>query len=179
MRTLSKVLIALVLAVAAGCGDDDDGGGGVSDAEQPFVDASVESAQQQFGLSEEDAECASEAVVHAIGVDRLEDADVTPEEFGGEADFEEMGLELDEDDGEEIVNGIEDCDIDLKALMLDSVGGDIPDEARDCVDENLDEDFVRDLLVAVFSSGEEALASPEVTEGLTDLQAACPEAFGG
>jgi len=169
-RTVVVLAVGALAMSAAACGGDDDddaGGGDVSAEAQPYVDAI--GAQFRTGdeselqLSQEQADCVAPRWVDAIGVDTFEAEGVTPEEITDESEDELPTLGLDESQGNALYDAFEDCDVDVPALLLDSIvaGGDIDDATRDCLQDALDGDLVRSLMVAVVTQGDDALSEDE------------------
>jgi hypothetical protein len=179
MRT-RVVLAALAVALGA-CGDDDDGGE-VSEEAQPYVDAFVDSAanaeEDELQLSSEQAECFGTRFVEIVGVDRLEDAGVTPDDFGDDSDMDFSELGLTEDEGGEIYDAFGECDVDIRQEFLASLGADeeLSDEDRECVADAFDEDLLRRILVTTFVEGEDALENDE--ELMSDVFAVFAECPG-
>jgi hypothetical protein len=183
------VLVVAALALALGaCGDDDDGGGGdggeVSEDAQPYVDAFVESAAEaeddELQMSPEQAECFGGRFVEIVGVDRLEEAGVTPEDVGDDSDMDFSTLDLTEDEGGEIYDAFGDCDIDIRAEFLRSLGADddIAEEDRECIAEAFDDDLLRRIMVTTFVEGEDALDTDEELQGeVLGVFAECPGAI--
>jgi hypothetical protein len=182
MRT--RVVLAALAIALVGCGDDDDSGGGdVSEEEQPYVDAFVEDAadadEEDLQISPEQAECFGARFVSIVGVDRLEEAGVTPEEFGGESDLDFSTLGLSEDEGGEIYDAFADCDVDIRAELLRSMGADdMAEEDRECMADAFDDDLLRRMMITTFVEGEEALdADDELRGELFAVFAECPGAI--
>ena len=178
------VIGALALALGA-CGDDDDGGSEVSEAEQPYVDALIESAAEEsddeddeFDLDEEQAECVAPAWVGIIGADRLEEAGVEPDELP-EDDFDFSTLGLTQEDGEAMYDALGECGVEVRDAFIAGLAEDesLSDEDRQCVDEAFDEDLLRRIIVTGFVEGEEALDQDEELMGeVFAVFAECPGA---
>ena len=184
MRTRVVLAVGVLALAIGGCGGDDDDD--VSEDEQPYVDAFVASAsdadEDELQLSGEQAECFGARFVDIVGVDRLEEAGVTPEDFGDDSslDFSEIGLS--EDEGEDIYDSFEECDVDIRAEFLNSLDADgsLTEEDRECVEDAFDEDLIRRMLVTTFVQGEDALEQDE--ELMSDVFAVfseCPGAAPG
>ncbi len=152
MRTpsaLAALGAAAVLTLAA-CGDDGGGAAG------PYVDALLADFEQDGDIpfEEADARCLAESFVDTIGVDELEDNDITPEELAATDDPGALGLEFGEEEADSFADGIAGCDLSVGEVLLvgaRSAGAEVPDDLVACVDENIDEDafygFVADSIV--------------------------------
>lgn len=143
-------------------GDDDDEVE-VSGDGQPFVDAMVDAmmAEEDMPFSEDQARCVAARTVDTIGVDRLTEAGVTPDQFGSSGDnsmdFSELGLT--EDDANEIFDNFGKCDINFRELMLESMAADseVTPEMKGCMEAVLTDENLRRLMVATFMSGDEGI----------------------
>jgi hypothetical protein len=182
----TRVVLALgaLTLVLGACGDDDDGGGGdISEEAQPYVDAFVEDAadadEDDLQISPEQAECFGARFVEIVGVDRLEEAGVTPDDFGGESDLDFSEIGLTEDEGGEIYDAFGACDVDIRAEFISSLGADdeLSEEDRECVAEAFDDDLLRRILVTTMVEGEDALeADNELMGDVFAVFAECPGA---
>ena len=187
MRALRSwlLVIGVVLAFAAGCGDDDSESEGstdtasesdLSDEEQAYVDEAVNGfdAERDAPMTEDDARCIATSMVQTIGVDRLEEMGFTPESFSEDGDLPEGAVS--EADAEVIVSGMADC-IDMRELFLAGFTEDesLSPETIECLTERFDEDLVTDLMVVLLSEGEAGLSE---TSGpgaaLMEAYTACP-----
>ena len=174
MRTpsaLAALGAAAVLTLAA-CGDDGGGAAG------PYVDALLADFEQDGDIpfEEADARCLAESFVDTIGVDELEDNDITPEELAATDDPGALGLEFGEEEADSFADGIAGCDLSVGEVLLAgarSAGAEVPDDLVACVDENIDEDafygFVADSIV-----DEAAVDQAAVTALFADVAEACP-----
>ena len=166
MRTMVVLIAAGALALGACGGDDDDTSGpdgDVSTEEQPYVDAIAgqfrSGDDSEMQLLGEQADCVAPRWVDTIGVDTFEEHDVTPEDITDPDEDELTTLGLDEDQGNELYDAFEACDVDVPALLIDSLGTDdeLDEETRSCLADALDGDLVRSLMVAVVTKGDAAL----------------------
>lgn len=175
------VLAAGALALAACGGDDDDGGGGdVSDEEQPYVDAIAAQFQtddeSELQLTGEQADCVAPRWVDTIGLDTFEEQAITPEDINDSSEDELSTLGLDESQGNELYDAFEACDVDVPALLIDSLAADseLDADTVTCIEDNLDADLVRRLMVAVVTQGDDALTGDnEVTQDFTTALTEC------
>ena len=169
-RTLAVVLLAFA---AGACGDD---GGGADP--QPYVDALVEEFEDSgdggdAALSDDEAECAAEQTVEALGADELEDAGIEPEDLADADDPSDLDMDVSEAQARGAAEAFVEC-IDSVAELL--AGEDAPDEAVDCIDDNFDEDEFVDALTLQYTGEDDGEAADAVFE---DLFEACGEFLGG
>jgi hypothetical protein len=167
------VLAALAVAVA-GCSDDDDGGGDASADEEAFVDEAMESfdAEAASPLTEDDGRCIVTAMVDAVGVERLEEVDVSPASFT-EGDFPTA---FTEGEAEAIVDGIGGC-VDLRALFLRSMNEDpaLSDQSKECLAGEFDEALVDQLFVSMMTEVETPTnEQTPLMKAMTEAFLACP-----
>jgi hypothetical protein len=164
----------------AGCRDDPHRGApDISADEAPYVDALTTAFTQSPALPFDaaDARCVSAIVIDAIGLDRLEAASVTPEVLAVATGIEGLGVDLDDDDAEAVATAFADCDISLADAVIAGSGQrgvPLPDEAADCVRDELDEDdfahvYARSML------DEDPEPSSEFDAFFLELADACPQ----
>jgi len=187
-RRLALLCGAAAIVLAAGCGDDDDDAGGgdgeVSEEAQPYVDAMVEGMvsadeDEDLQLDQEQAECLAPRWVDTIGVDRLEEAGLEPEDFATDGDPDLSSLGLSEDEGGELYDAFGACDIDLKAEFIRSLTADqdLSDEDADCLSDAFSDDFLRRIMVTSLVAGDDALDdNEELTSELLSVFSECPGA---
>lgn len=181
MRTLRPLTVAAAATLPfllVACGDDGDGGAA---GDNPYVEAIADAmrADEDFPLESDDADCLASEIVDAVGVDTFEDAGIEPDDITDpDFEFEDAGLELDEDTAEAMVDAFGNCDISFVDLMVDQMAaeGDVDDDLRDCIADNLDEDLFGDLMVQGLLGNEESVEnSEEFVSAIFGLLAACPE----
>lgn len=170
MRTLT-LIGAVAALLAGGCGDDDGAAG-------PYVDALVEQFESTdaFPLETEQTRCLAEGFVDTVGVDQLEERDITPEELAVSGDPRELGIETGQDEADGLADAISGCDVSVGYLLLGSAleaGAEIPDDLSDCIDENVDEDAFYDLFAQILL-GQEAVNGAQATTLFADARDACP-----
>jgi len=162
-RCLLTLVTVPALALVA-CADESSG---LSDEEQEYADAfaaSIEDDEDGFGADPDDAQCMGDAVMEELGVEPFDEADVAPDDIGGE-DSSSPGEVLGEgvvtdEQASAVLDGWESCVGDLSEFMATSVRSeeefdlDADDEA--CLADGLDEDgLARDILRSSFTSAEE------------------------
>ena len=156
-RRLRSLLILPAVLLVASCAS---GGDSASDEAKPYVDAMTKSitADRDSPMNDKQARCFSEGFIDAAGLDKVKKAG-TPREFADESNdlrFEEMNLTRDE--GEEIYAQFDKCGVDLRtALLEDFLSGDeMTAEAKSCVKKTVTDDNLRDFLITMMVSGEDA-----------------------
>lgn len=181
-----RLFAALMLfLLATACGDDSDGGGGgdagdeLSDADQEYVDAAMETYDSETDpFTEDEARCVAESVVRPLGADRLQELGVTPDDFRG--DTEALPDGLDDDEANEVVDGIDGC-INLSDLFMQELTADqsLSEESTKCLRDAFDDDFVRRIVVTMLTEGEDALQDDEdLTAELMGVFSECPQVLG-
>ena len=177
-RTMGAVALVAVLAVlGAACGDSDDGG---SDQRQDYVDALEASAEQDGGLSAEERTCVAESFVDGYGADAIDEAGVTPDEIRDATGPDELGLDFSDEQKDEFYAQLTDC-MDVRTLMLDALSedADSPDEVRACLDDNIDDDLIREFLVTGFTEGDAGFEdNPDLEAQLNAAFALCVPTTG-
>ena len=156
--------------------EESDGGDvDVSADEQAYVDAMTDAmtADEDFPLSDEAAQCFSARTVQTIGVDRLQEAGVTPEMMGSEdsaMDFSALGLT--EDEAGDIYDNFGRCDIELRDLMMESLATDeeTTPAMQACLENVLTDENLRKLMVSSMMNGDEGMDSdPELEELMSGI----------
>lgn len=171
MRRAFIAAVVLVLAAAA-CGDD-----GGADA-QPYIDALTEEFQDpedegDVPLSEDEAECAAERTVEALGADELEDAGVDPDDLADASNPTDLDMEISEEQARGAAEAVVDCIESIPELLA---GEDAQEEALDCIEDNFDEDEFVDALTLEYTGEDDGEAGDAFFEELSE---ACAEFFGG
>ncbi|HEY3142670.1 MAG TPA: hypothetical protein VGJ86_16140 [Acidimicrobiales bacterium] len=154
MRTTVCAVLAASILLASGCGDDDD-----DNSADPYVDViatSLGDEQNGFALDDTQAKCAATAIVDAVGVKTLKDADVSATEFGEAADLQSLDVELSASAQEKLTKAFEDCDIatrfeeQLVKSFASNSGAEFTAEEASCVTEKLDDRAALGALVSGF-----------------------------
>lgn len=193
MRTPTRLalgLLAVTGLLVTGCSDDDGGDGAsaeVSAEAQPYVDAmktSMANSQDEddpFNLSEGQIDCMAPRMINAMGVDRLEEAGVTPEDIAADEDngMDFSDLNLTEEDGNKMYDAFGACDINLREVMMESFSGEgMPDEAAECIEGVLTDDNLRTFIVSLMVNGEDGMESDPAMEGFMNELMGCATAGG-
>lgn len=179
-------LLVVAIAVLGACGSD--GGGGddadVTEEERPYYDAMVESFQSaeddNLRLEDTQAECVSARWVRTIGVERFEQAGITPEAFSDDLEQDVTALGLDEAAAGQLYDAFGECDVEVLDQFVEAIaqGGDVSEEDLACLRENIDDALIRDILIVTFTQGEDALqGDQELTGRLLETFSACPGAL--
>ncbi len=120
-------------------------------------------------LAQDEADCVAERWIDVIGVKRLEAQDVTAKDLA-DPDFTYSDLDLSKSEGETMIDAFGACDVDIRTKLLDSLGADLDADQKSCLEENLDEDFQKALLVEALVTEE---FSDELNTKMQDLQTTC------
>ncbi|HZJ04210.1 MAG TPA: hypothetical protein VFD59_01915 [Nocardioidaceae bacterium] len=171
---MKKAVLALVTVtlVLSGCG------GGSEDADAST--AISESMMDQGGndllnVKQEEADCIGDGMVEDIGVGELKEYGFLKED--GTVAEDPSELEMSSDDAESMTNTMFDCS-DVMAMMdeamASSMGGQDP-AVKECVEDVLTEDLVKEMFTAMFSGDEEG-----AQEGLMGPMTECiSKSMGG
>jgi hypothetical protein len=141
---MKRVLVAAVAAIflLGACGDDGDSeSGGASDESVETVKASLLDDDDGFALSDDDAQCVAENVASTLGDDRV-----------AAIDWDADDVVFERDEAEQIADDFNEC-VALDSLFVMSLlaDEDIADSSRECLEDDLDEDDVKELFVIGFS----------------------------
>lgn len=92
-------LSGTLMVVAAGCGDDDDDDD-ASTSGDDYVAAISDAFEDDGEMTDEAKTCVAQAYVEVIGVERFQEAGISPQDIRDNPDKtpEELGLELTEAD---------------------------------------------------------------------------------
>lgn len=105
----------------------------------------AEGAEGDLKLSADEAECVAPTWVDTIGADTLSGQDVTPTDLEDpNFSFDELGLDLDQ--GYEMIDAFDGCDIDIYGEFLASIGSGLTPDQQSCLSEQLDQDLAREFL---------------------------------
>lgn len=175
-RLVAAVAAAAMALTLGACSDDDDGSKSASDAEKPYVEAVTASllAEEDQPFDESEAECIATVMVTTIGVERFEEAGVEPADLE-DPSFDlssDAGLEPTDEDAEALGSGLTDC-IDVVDLFIEGMSqeADIPEDLKECVRDNIDEEELSNALAETISGDE----SDEDLSFFMDLMEACPD----
>lgn len=172
-RTTRTIVAVCALSLpATACGDGDDGASGASveaAADTPIgraLTAEFMADQDSVVGTEAEARCMSGQIVSEIGEDRLVEAGITAENVGDVADYD-----FDDDEIDAIVGAMFAC-VDIRASLVESFEADFGSDGATCVADELDEEFVRDLMRSEFTGGAEE-PTAEFLQAFLDIAAKC------
>lgn len=152
------LLVALVLGA---CSDDE------VDA-QPYVDAAAAqlaapSDEGSIALDEDEARCIAEAVVDVVGAERLDEAGITPEEFGSAGTFDALDREVDlPDDATERIGAAIDGCTNIAAIFAEVFSANLGIDAS-CVAEQADTEALSIAVAAGFVGEDDGSERIEAT----------------
>jgi hypothetical protein len=180
-RIMLAVTTVLICGLAAACGDDDGGGSGGesgSSEGQEYVDAIVAS-NDASELTDEQNECFARAFVDAVGVEQLQGA-VSPDEIRAnpETTPQEFGITLDDDQADAFWNDVNEC-MDVRAAFVEGMteGEDVSEETVNCLEDAIDDDLLKRVMVTSLMEGDEALdQDEELMSDLIGVLSDCPGA---
>ena len=121
--------------------------------EQPYLDSFATDVRAGDGaeiFDEAQAKCLARRFLDVIGLDRLRNAGVEPDDFNISANFGEK-LGVDATEGNQLYDQFASCGIDVEEVLVKSLsagGQDLTPEERACVDAAFGPDDVRRSFVA-------------------------------
>jgi hypothetical protein len=191
-RTRIAALLGAAVLVLGACSGDDDAASegtvttGSAPAEaEPYIDSLVAGfttgEDEDLQLTQEQAECVAPRWVNTIGMERITEAGIAPEDIGADGNSELSELGLSEAEGNELFDAFGACDVDLQQAFVDGIAasGDLPEDVSACLDEHFDADTLRRIMVITITKGEDALSEDqELTDALLAVFAECPGATG-
>lgn len=153
--------LALSLTLTA-CGNDDE-----AQAAEAISASMMESGDDEFALTQEQADCVGEGMVDKIGVDKLQEYGILTEDLTADDTVSDVTFE--ESDADGAAETIVGC-ADMQSLMSEqfSAGGDLTDEQVDCLNEQLDDEALTKMFSLVFQGKED-----EATEDLMGPVMSC------
>lgn len=160
LRTIGAVAV-LALSLTA-CGSDDEA------ASEAIATSIMDSNDETFKVSQEQADCIGDGMVEDIGTDQLVDYGLITED--NEAADGIDSVKMSEGDAQAAADVMQDC-ADIKQIFTDAMGTGVPEEAASCIDEKLTDDVLNEFLVAVFQDDQEA-----GTQGLMSALQECMQA---
>lgn len=143
IRTIGATAV-LALALTA-CGADDEA------ASKAISDSIMDSNDQTFKVTQDQADCVGDGMVADIGTDKLVEYGLITEE--NEASSGIDSVEMSESDANSAADVMQEC-ADIKEVFTTAMG-EVPEEAATCIDENLTDDVLHEFLVAVFMNDQE------------------------
>lgn len=171
ISTTTALLSAAALTFGlAACGGDDEGGAAGSPlAEALATEIMAESESSPVG-SEEEATCWANKIVGDIGEDRLAELGMTVDDIKDVEDYDFTPEEM-----STMVDAMFSC-VDVKAAFAAEFEEEFGAEGAKCLADELDEDLVKDAMLADQSGGE---PSEEFMQAFLDIAADCDLDLGG
>ncbi len=161
IRTIGATAV-LALALAACGGSDDD-----EAASKAIADSIMDSNDETFEVTQEQADCVGEGMVEDIGTDQLVEYGIITEDNKAADGIE--SVKMSEDDAQAAADSMQDC-ADIKEIFTGAMG-ELPEEAQTCIDEKLTDDVLNEFLVAVFMDDQEG-GTQNLMTALTECMAA-------
>ena len=162
MKNTRWMIVVVVALVAASCG-----GGSSSNDPKVLEVQSVLQNDQDFPMSDDEANCAAQEIVDNVDSDTLDQMLENPE-----ADLSEV---TDPETAVVVLEGIFDC-ADVEQLMIDSMVEDgTPQDVAECLAGGFGEDELKDFMLSA-SAGDDAIgeeAAAELFAKLFSLAADC------
>src|SRR5262249_2836443 len=144
-------------------------------------DAMIESFDnsdpEQLQINREQAQCLAPKWVDTIGADRLNAAGIEPQDFSEEGNVDLTKVGLSEDDGNAMYDAMGDCDIDIRNLFVQSLaaGRSLSDDTVQCIDDALDDNLLRRIMVTVLVEGDQGLNQDQQLAGqMIEAIGKCP-----
>jgi hypothetical protein len=171
-------LALMIVTVGAACSDDDAGGAADSPERDRYVEA-LAGSLDDGDLDEAERDCFASSLVDTVGVDELSDK-VQPEDIDADFTPTDVGITIDDDQGGDFYDRLNEC-VDVQALFLESLsaGQELPEETVQCLEDNIDEDLIEQIIVTSFTQGDAAAQDPEIAEAMSTVTTECAPAAGG
>jgi hypothetical protein len=157
----------------------DDGRAAGDGSAEPYIDA-LEPGIAESGLATgEDARCIAGAVIETIGVDRLEEEGVDPDDLAGSAELSELGLDEEDLDADTLAGELGACDLSGFVSAAVAASGDVTlsQESIDCVGQEIDQEPVSRGLAGGIAGGDTEEFEAEFGRALAEAMSQCPEAI--
>ena len=159
IRTLGATAVLVLILGACGGGDDDE-------ASKAIADSIMDSNDDTFQVTQEQADCVGDGFVDEIGTDKIVEYGILTEENKAADGIEQV--EMSDEDAESAADVMQEC-ADIKEIFTSAMG-ELPPEAQTCIEEKLTDDVLHDFLVAVFKNDQEG--------GTQNLMTALTECMG-
>ena len=160
IRTIGATAV-LALALAACGGSDDEA------ASKAIADSIMDSNDETFEVTQEQADCVGEGMVDDIGTDQLVDYGIITEDNKAADGIETV--KMSEGDAQSAADTMQDC-ADIKEIFTGAMG-ELPEEAQTCIDEKLTDDVLNEFLVSVFMDDQEG-GTQNLMTALTECMSA-------
>jgi hypothetical protein len=164
-------------------------GSATSPDAQAYVDAMIDSFDNadpaELQIDREQAQCLAPRWVEILRPERLAEEGIEPEDFAAEGDVDLSVVGLSEAEGNELYDALGACDIDVRNLFIQSLtaGEDLSEDEVQCVDDAIDDDLLRRIMVTVLVKGDDALnenqqLANEMTEAISECPGVVPTSGG-
>jgi hypothetical protein len=178
---LARGALVLLVVAAAACSDGGNDSGsseGSSGDRDAYVDK-IASTIDDPALNNDERHCFASAVVDAIGVDTLK-AKVDLDKIDAGFTPADSGIEISDQQGADFYDRFSDC-ADVRTLILDSLssGQELPEQTQQCLEDNIDDALVKQILVTSFTKGSAAANDPDLGEKLNAVTTACAPTASG
>jgi hypothetical protein len=178
-RAALAVMIVVTIAACSDADDDSASGGGSSKDRETYVDA-LAGALDDPALDADARQCFAASLVDTIGVGTLADK-VDVDEIDADFSPTDFGIEIDQEQGDQFYDRLSDC-VDVRALFIGSLsaGQELPEATLACLEDNIDDDLVKRIIVASFTQGAAAADDPELASEMNAISTECaPTAAAG
>jgi hypothetical protein len=145
IRSLGAVAVLALALTACGGGDD-------AAASKAIADSIMNSNDETFEVTQEQADCVGDGFVEEIGADELVEYGIITEDLKADSTID--GVEMSKADAQSAADVMQDC-ADIKEIFSTAMG-ELPAEAQTCIDEKLTDEVLNEFLVAVFSNDQES-----------------------
>ena len=160
IRTIGATAV-LALALAACGGSDDEA------ASKAIADSIMDSNDETFEVTQEQADCVGDGMVEDIGADQLVEYGIITVDNKASDGIE--SVKMSEDDAQAAADTMQDC-ADIKEIFTGAMG-ELPEEAKTCIDEKLTDEVLNEFLVSVFMDDQEA-GTQNLMTALTECMSA-------
>lgn len=145
MKTRVLGVAALLALSLTACGQDEEA------ASKAISDSIMKSNDETFEVTRDEADCVGDGMVDKIGVEKLTDYGIITEDLKADGGIE--SVEMSEGDAGSAADVMSGC-ADIKELFTSAMG-DLPEEAKQCVEEKLSDEVLHDFLVSIFMNEQE------------------------
>lgn len=152
IRVIGAVVV-LGMALTACSGGNDD-----AKAADAISAGMMKDAGTELSLDQDQADCVGDGMVEKVGTEKLVEYGILTEdmEYGK---LEPGGVKMSDEDAEGSADVIMDCvGSGFVTDALETQAEMLPEAARECIEENLTDDVMRDMLKATFTGDDSAAA---------------------
>jgi hypothetical protein len=166
LTSRTTVLLAALLLPLTACGGGDDAEASKAISDSIMKSQEQQSGQQMFAMKREDADCIGEGFVDEIGTEKLQEYGFLTEDLKASSSFTDV--EMAKEDAEAAADTLLEC-TDVQGMMANAMG-DVDAKTRECFEEVLTEDALRQLFVKMFS-GQQEEAGQELIQPMMECAA--------